>query len=271
MTSAAPKARHTCMICMPTPPEPKTATRAPGWSAPPFFTAPYAVNSAQPTIAALFPMACTFEGILYAAFAGMTEYSAMPPMEYWYNGLLSGRASRGSPSYKLPFNRFWLKKVSQMSSLFDTHDGQWPQGMIKVVTTGSPTLSSFESSPPLALEAAEATPGPSSTISPHVSWPMTQGVGKAMWPFMTCRSEWHTPVARFFTSTSPARGFGMSTTCGAIRVLTFDNTAARIVAKERPPATNPLRAQGGAASIAPCTSAARGRRKCMHTRVATAA
>ncbi|KAG1165183.1 hypothetical protein G6F35_018930 [Rhizopus arrhizus] len=50
------------------------------------------------------------------------------------------------------------------------------------------------------------TPGPVSTTSPEDSWPSTMGTPRGRSPLITDRSEWHSPAALIFTSTSPVPG-----------------------------------------------------------------
>jgi len=57
------------------------------------------------------------------------------------------------------------------------HSGQWPQGIIQVPTTWSPTFT-------------RVTPGPIASTTPAHSWPAT--IGRAIWilPIMLLRSLW---------------------------------------------------------------------------------
>ena len=70
---------------------------------------------------------------------------------------------------------------------------QTPHGMSQARATGCPTCRSV-------------TPGPTASMTPAPSWPMTTGTGRGQSPSRTCRSEWQTPDARIRTRTSPARG-----------------------------------------------------------------
>ena len=49
--------------------------------------------------------------------AGVTLYSASPPMEYMDSGSPEARRSRLSPSYRVPRSRLYSKNVEQMSSM----------------------------------------------------------------------------------------------------------------------------------------------------------
>ena len=51
------------------------------------------------------------------------------------------------------------------------------------------------------------TLGPTASTTPAPSWPSTAGSGTWVHsPFTTCQSEWQTPLADIFTSTSPGPG-----------------------------------------------------------------
>ena len=45
---------------------------------------------------------------------------------------------------------------------------------------------------------------------PDASWPSTMGITRGRSPLMTERSEWHSPAAAIFTSTSPGPGASSS-------------------------------------------------------------
>src|SRR5262245_43163661 len=78
----------------------------------------------------------------------------------------------------------------------------------------------------LVPTSGPATPSPSSTIVPEISWPSTAGVGKATSALRTCRSVWHTPHACTRTRTSPASGAGTGISSIRIRPGAVSNTAA---------------------------------------------
>ena len=145
--------------------------------------------------------------------AGTTAYSARPAIEYIAIGVPSARRSREVPSYSVPRSRFIAKKLSHRSSRPIAHGRQRPHGMMNAETTLVPT-------------AGPATPLPSSTIVPEISWPSTAGVGNATSALMTCRSVWHTPHACTLTSTSPSSGAGTGISSIRIPPGAVSNTAA---------------------------------------------
>ena len=77
------------------------------------------------------------------------------------------------------------------------HAEQLPQLGTKTITTWSPRLISI-------------TPEPTSVTVPAASWPRTIGRGRGRLPLTTERSEWHRLARSILTCTSPARGFGRS-------------------------------------------------------------
>src|SRR5205807_8886590 len=81
----------------------------------------------------------------------------------------------------------------------------------------------------LSPALTRVTPGPTASTVPAPSWPRTIGVRKGIFPSMTDRSEWQTPVAPIRTSTSPSRGPSMATSVTSSGVLSSLRIAARIV------------------------------------------
>ncbi len=53
--------------------------------------------------------------------------------------------------------------------------------------------------------------GPKLATTPEASWPSAIGMGRGRSPLMPERSEWQTPAAAIFTSTSPGPGFARFT------------------------------------------------------------
>ena len=91
------------MTDAPTPPQPMTATVSPGRTSAACLTAPYAVNTLQPMMAA-----SPYEALLgrgNTELAGTTQCVASPLMEYMATGLPSSLNSRVVPSYMTPRTR----------------------------------------------------------------------------------------------------------------------------------------------------------------------
>ena len=84
------------MIPEPTPPTATTAIDSPGLISAARCTAPYAVNAAQPRMAA--SSSAIPGGNAASAAMGTTAYSARPAIEYMASGVPSSRASRVVPS-----------------------------------------------------------------------------------------------------------------------------------------------------------------------------
>lgn len=96
MTDSAPLTAASWTMFCPTPPTATTATDSPVRTSPTFRTAPYAVNSEHPRIAE--SARSSSSGSANTAVAGVTLYSARPPMEYMESGSPSARWSLVSPS-----------------------------------------------------------------------------------------------------------------------------------------------------------------------------
>src|SRR5262249_53829649 len=91
--------------------------------------------------------------------------------------------------------------------------GHRPQDGMYEVSTWSPTRTLL-------------TPAPAASTTPAPSWPRTTGVGWGMWPWITWRSLWQTPLAPKRTRTSPPRGDKSSRSSISSRWPTFSSTAA---------------------------------------------
>src|SRR5439155_20376850 len=89
-------------------------------------------------------------GIGPAARAGITAYSARPPIEYIHTGEPLASNSRVVPSYNVPFRRLCVKNGSHSSSRPDVHIAQPPHGMMKAPTTLWPSLMWFTPAPTAA-------------------------------------------------------------------------------------------------------------------------
>ena len=83
------------------------------------------------------------------------------------------------------------------------HLGQTPQFASVDTTTWSPGRTVFTSDP-----MASTMPAP--------SWPSTAGGFQGMVPLMTLTSEWHTPAATIFTTTSRAPGSGDASSSSSV-------------------------------------------------------
>src|SRR5579862_4717957 len=74
-----------------------------------------------------------------------------------------------------------------------------------------PQLQKTQGTPTRVPRIAEATPAPSSTTRPTISWPGIRGrlinlANAGQSPLMRCRSEWQTPQASIWSRTSPSPG-----------------------------------------------------------------
>ena len=107
--------------------------------------------------------------------AGVTLYSAIPPIEYIDSFSPLARCRRVSPSYSVPCRRLNSKNVEHRSSMPREQFSHRPHGMMNEPTTRSPgwTL---------------VTPAPTSATIPEISCPRTPGNGNPTSPFITCRS-----------------------------------------------------------------------------------
>ena len=105
----------------------------------------------------------------------------------------SGSAKRGAV--------ITLLLSSQWLDMPLTHHQQEPQAGATAASTRSPTLT-------------RRTSAPTSSTTPHASWPGTMGSGRAVRPRITVRSVWQIPLAemRTWTSRGPIAGNSMSST-----------------------------------------------------------
>src|SRR5918999_3300950 len=72
------------------------------------------------------------------------------------------------------------------------------------------------------------TPGPTSSTMPAPSWPPMMGSGQGRSPVRTCSSEWHRPLPRIETRTSPALGASSSISSTDHSLPRSHSTAARV-------------------------------------------
>ncbi len=180
---AAPHTRAPCTAEMPTPPQPITATDAPGATRAVFSAAPSPVVTPHPISAAI--SYGTSSGIGTAQLAATTTSSAkvpVPAKPKTSQGSAPGRRKLGVPAFMNPARHRWVWPRLQ--------DGHVPQAGSQHISTRSPA-------------DRPSTPSPTSTISPAPSWPGTKGAGCGSTPLIADRSEWHSPVARTRMRTLP--------------------------------------------------------------------
>src|SRR5215831_12533937 len=85
--------------------------------------------------------------------------------------------------------------------------------MMKLQTTVSP-------------DCTVLTLGATTSTTPEISCPSTQGRGNCTSPLTTCKSVWQTPQAATRTNTSPALGEGVGMSSMVIGPSIADSTAA---------------------------------------------
>ena len=95
-----------------------------------------------------------------------------------------------SPSVKRGVLKPSTTKVRQRNGRPRRHSEQLPQAGVQEITTCWPGVT-------------EVTRSPTARTSPAPSCPSTAGIPAGITPLSTDRSEWHTPVARSRTFTSP--------------------------------------------------------------------
>ena len=136
-------------------------------------------------------------GVMIRELRDTTAYSENDEQPMWWLIVSPPRKMRRWPPMSVPAV-FDAAPAVHNAGRPSAHGTQCPQLGTKTSTTWSPF-------------ARSSTPSPSASTMPAASWPSSMGVGRGRSPLMTERSEWHSPAAAIFTSTSPRPG-GLSST-----------------------------------------------------------
>ena len=203
---SAPAMAAPCAQFSPTPPQPTTATDAPGST--------WAVLSAAPT-----PVKTPHEskqpsvGGKPGGEATICEESTTissakaPTRKPAYIGSPSPPRKRGS--------RSMANGRAQIEGRPDSHSAQRPQERNKVASTETPGAISG------------STPGPTAVTTPAASWPKIVGKLPPQAPSIYIKSEWQIAQAESFTCASPACGGDKNTVSSDNGALNSRHTAAR--------------------------------------------
>ena len=196
------------MTLRPTPPQPTTATVAPGSTLAALTAAPTPVVTQQPITAALSSPSSDGQGMHDTS--GTTEYWEKQASLAMGVTFVSPLCSLYVPSIIVVDVAMWTSHRLGRPMVQKWH---FPHRDTKDRITGSPGF-------------RDVMPGPTSCTTPEPSWPSTAGRGMDAAPCMKCQSLRQMPAAPIFTSTSLSFGGSSSNSSITNGVFASYSTAA---------------------------------------------